>query len=80
DKETLLHELGHALSTGYHGDPWAKATSRLYLKYLHGKELQTAMDNLGHYLSGRRIYKSLYGTKPPVQKEMQSMWLRRKPN
>jgi hypothetical protein len=80
DKETLLHEVGHALSSGYHGDPWAKATARLYLKYLHGKELQTAMGNLGHYLSGRRIYKSIYGTKPPVQKELQSMWLKRKPS
>ncbi len=37
DSETMLHELGHAKSSGYHGDPWAKATAKLYLKYLKGR-------------------------------------------
>ncbi len=79
DKETLLHEVGHALSSGYHGDPWAKQTARLYQKYLKGKELQKAMDNLGHYLSGRRIYKKVYGTRPPKYEDPKSLWLGRKP-
>lgn len=80
DKETLLHEVGHALSSGYHGDPWAKQTARLYKRYLKGKELQRAMDNLGHYLSGRRIYKKVYGTKPPKYEEPKSLWLNRRPS
>ncbi len=79
DKETLLHEVGHALSSGYHGDPWAKQTARLYQKYLKGKELQKAMDNLGHYLSGRRIYKKIYGARPPRYEDPKSLWLGRKP-
>lgn len=79
DAETMLHELGHATSSGYHGDPWAKATAKLYQKYLRGKELQLAMDNLGHYLSGRRIYKKLYGTKPPKYEYPKSMWWHLKP-
>ena len=53
DKETLLHEVGRAPSSGYHGAPWAKATARLYQKYLNGKELTEAIKHLGHYLAGR---------------------------
>jgi hypothetical protein len=79
DKETLLHELGHALSSGYHGDPWAKQTSRLFLKYLKGKEQKQAMNNLAHYLSGRRIYKKFYNEKPPKYEDPKSMWLNLKP-
>ena len=79
DKETLLHEVGHALSSGYHGDPWAKATARLYQKYLKGKELTEAMTHLGHYLAGRRVYKKIYGERPPKYQERPSMWLNRKP-
>ncbi len=80
DKETMLHEVGHALSSGYHGDPWAKATARLYQKYLTGKELMAAMHHLGHYLAGRRVYKKIYGERPPKYQERPSMWLNRKPN
>lgn len=80
DKETLLHELGHALSSGYHGDPWAKQTAHLFQKYLKGKEKQQAMDNLAHYLSGRRIYKKIYNSKPPKYEEPKSMWLNLKPS
>jgi hypothetical protein len=80
DKGTLLHEVGHALSSGYHGDPWAKQTARLYQKYLKGKELQKAIDNLGHYLSGRRIYEKVYGTRPPKSEDPKSLWLGRKPS
>lgn len=59
DKETLLHEVGHALSSGYHGDPWAKATARLYQKYLKGNELTEAMTHLGTtYLVGVSIKRS----------------------
>ena len=79
DKETLLHELGHALSRGYHGDPWAKQSSRLFLKYLKGKEQKQAMNNLAHYLSGRRIYKKIYNDKPPKYEDPKSMWLDLKP-
>lgn len=79
DKETLLHELGHALSSGYHGDPWAKQTARLFQKYLNGKEQKQAMNNLAHYLSGRRIYKKIYKERPPKYIEPKSMWLNLKP-
>lgn len=79
DKETLLHEIGHALSSGYHGDPWARQTARLYLKYLKGKELDRAMTHLGHYRSGRRIYKKIYGVRPPKYIDPPSLWLKRKP-
>lgn len=74
DKETMLHEVGHALSSGYHGDPWAKEASRLYLKYLKGKELKDAMIQIAHYLSGRRVYKTIYGEKAPKAPEIQSLW------
>lgn len=80
DKQTMLHEVGHALSSGYHGDPWAKATARVYQKYLRGKELAEAMTHLGHYLAGRRIYKKIYGTKPPQYFEPPSLWLDRRPS
>ncbi|MEY3406379.1 MAG: hypothetical protein RLZZ556_451 [Actinomycetota bacterium] len=79
DKETMLHEVGHALSTGYHGDPWAKQAARLYKKYLKGKEQEDAMIQLTHYLSGRRIYKSIYGEKAPKPLEIQSLWKNLKP-
>lgn len=79
DKETMLHEVGHALSSGYHGDPWAKQAARLYNKYLKGKELKNAMIQLAHYLSGRRVYKALYGERPPKAPEIQSMWKGLKP-
>jgi hypothetical protein len=74
DKETMLHEVGHALSSGYHGDPWAKQAARLYQKCLKGKELKAAMIQLAHYLSGRRVYKTLYGEKAPKAPEIQSLW------
>ena len=74
DKETMLHEVGHALSSGYHGDPWAKQAGRLYQKYLKGKELKAAMIQLAHYLSGRRVYKTIYGEKAPKAPEIQSLW------
>lgn len=79
DKETLLHEIGHALSSGYHGDPWAKATARLYLKHLKGRELKAAMTHLGHYLAGRRIYKKIYGVRPEKYVDPPSLWLKLKP-
>ena len=79
DKETLLHEVGHALTSGYHGDPWAKATARLYKKYLKGKALKDAMIQLAHYLSGRRVYKALYGERAPKAPEIVSMWKGLKP-
>ena len=79
DNETMLHELGHAKSSGFHGDPWAKATAKLYLRYLGGKEQKLAMDNLGQYLSGRRIYRKLYGQRPPKFIYPKSIWWQRKP-
>ena len=79
DKETLLHELGHALTSGYHGDPWARATARLYKKYLKGKVLKDAMIQLAHYLSGRRVYKALYGERAPKAPEIVSLWKGLKP-
>lgn len=79
DKETLLHELGHALSSGYHGDPWAKQTARLFQKYLPKREQRVAMENLAHYLSGRRVFKKIYKERPPKYIEPKSMWLGLKP-
>ena len=79
DKETMLHEIGHALSSGYHGDPWAKQSARLYQKYLKGKEQGTAMLQLAHYLSGRRIYRAIYGERPPKPEQIQSIWVGLKP-
>ena len=79
DKETMLHEMGHAISQGYHGDPWAKNTWRLYEKYLRGRELKIAQENLCQYLSGRRQYKKVLGKKPPRYEDGDSLWLRRKP-
>jgi hypothetical protein len=76
----MLHEVGHALSSGYHGDPWAKQAARLYLKYLKGKEQKEAMIQLSRYLSGRRVYKSLYGEKAPKAPEIQSLWRDLNPN
>jgi hypothetical protein len=74
DKETMLHEMGHALSSGFHGDPWAKQAARLYKKYLKGKELNYAMLQLAHYLSGRRVYKAIYGERPPKPEPIKSIW------
>lgn len=74
DKETMLHEVAHALSSGYHGDPWAKQAARLYKKYLRGHEFRDSMIQLARYLSGRRIYKALYNEKPPIAPEIQSIW------
>jgi hypothetical protein len=79
DNETMLHEIGHALSSGYHGDPWAKQTARLYKKYLKGREQSRAFNHLVHYLSGRRIYKALFGEKAPKSIEPVSLWLGLKP-
>jgi len=79
DFETMLHELGHAKSSGYHGDPWARATAKLYLKYLEGRTQTLAMENLGQYLSGRRVYRNLYGEKPPKFEYPEGIWLHRKP-
>lgn len=79
DKETMLHEVGHILSSGYHGDPWAKKTALVYKKYMKGRELQQSMDNLGQYLSGRRIYKKIYGEKPPKFVQEKSIWRNLKP-
>lgn len=79
DAETMLHELGHAASSGYHGDPWARATAKLYLKYLKGREQQRALENLGQYLSGRRVYRNIYGEKPPRFEHDRSVWWKLKP-
>lgn len=79
DKETMLHEVAHALSTGYHGDPWAKQAARVYKKYLRGKDLGDAMIQLARCLSGRRIYKEAYGIKAPKPVEIQSIWTNLKP-
>jgi len=75
----MLHELGHAKSSGYHGDPWAKATAKLYLKYLKGRTQTLAMENLGQYLSGRRVYRKFYGEKPPKFEYPKGIWVNRKP-
>jgi hypothetical protein len=32
------------------------------------------MIQLAHYLSGRRVYKTLYGEKAPKAQEIQSLW------
>lgn len=80
DGETMLHELGHAKSSGYHGDPWARATAKLYQKYLSGKEQKLALDNLGQYLSGRRAYYKIFGEKPPKYQDQKSLWWHLKPN
>lgn len=79
DKETMLHELGHVMSSGYHGDPWAKATIDLYRKYLKGRELNRAINHFVYYLSARRVYKKIYGAKPPKSLEPPNIWLNRKP-
>ena len=79
DKETMLHELGHARSAGYHGDPWAKNTWRLYDKYLKDKELRNARNNLCQYLSGRRQYKKVLGKQPPKFLDQKSIWWHLKP-
>ena len=79
DKETMLHELGHARSVGYHGDPWAKNTWRLYDKYLKDKELRNARNNLCQYLSGRRQYKKMLGKQPPKFLDQKSIWWHLKP-
>lgn len=79
DKETMLHELGHARSVGYHGDPWAKNTWRLYDKYLKDKELRNARNNLCQYLSGRRQYKKVLGKQPPKFLDQKSIWWHLKP-
>ena len=79
DKETMLHEVGHVKSSGYHGDPWAKATINLYLKYLKGRELDRAINHFVYYLSARRVYKKMYGQKPPISNIPPNIWLHRKP-
>jgi hypothetical protein len=50
------------------------ATARLYKKYLKGKALKDAMIQLAHYLSGRRVYKALYGERAPKAPVLQSIW------
>ena len=79
DKETMLHELGHAKSSGYHGDPWAKATWKLYKKYLTGRERERAFEAICAYLAGRRVYKSAFKSRPPKYEHPKSIWWRRKP-
>ena len=79
DKETMLHELGHAKSSGYHGDPWAKATWKLYKKYLTGRERERAFEAICAYLAGRRVYKSAFQSRPPKYEHPKSIWWGRKP-
>ena len=79
DKETMLHELAHAKSEGFHGDPWARTTAKLFSKYLSGRELNNALINLGEYRSGQRVYKELFGERPPKYKEPKSVWWHLKP-
>ena len=79
DKETMLHELGHAISSGYHGDPWAKNTWSLYSKYLSGRHLKKAQNNICQYLSGRRVYKKALKKQPPKYLDGPSIWKGRKP-
>jgi hypothetical protein len=74
DKETMLHEMAHAKSPGFHGDPWAANTWMLYTKYLRGKELKVARDNLCQYLSGRRQYKKHLEKVPPKFVDSKSIW------
>ena len=79
DKETMLHEMAHAKSPGFHGDPWAENTWRLYEKYLKGKELTAARNNLCQYLSGRRIDKKALAKQPPKFEDARSIWWHLKP-
>jgi hypothetical protein len=44
------------------------------MKYLKGKALKDAMIQLAHYLSGRRVYKALYGERAPKAPEIKSLW------
>ena len=74
DKETMLHEMAHAKSPGFHGDPWAENTWKFYAKYLKGKELVRAQENLCQYLSGRRQYKKHLGKVPPKFLDSKSIW------
>ena len=75
----MLHELGHAKSSGYHGDPWAKATWKLYKKYLTGRERERAFEAICAYLAGRRVYKSAFQSRPPKYEHPKSIWWGRKP-
>ena len=79
DKETMLHELGHAKSSGYHGDPWARATWKLYRRYLSSKERERAFEAICAYLAGRRVYKSAFQSRPPKYQHPRSIWWHRKP-
>ena len=74
DKETMLHELGHAKSSGYHGDPWARATWKLYRKYLTGRERDRAFAAICQYLSGRRVYRNIFKSKSPKYEHPKSIW------
>lgn len=79
DKETMLHEMAHAKSPGFHGDSWAKNTWKLYDKYLRGKELTLARNNLCQYLSGRRQYKKKLDKIPPKFTDSKSIWWKLSP-
>lgn len=79
DKETMLHELGHAKTYGYHGDSWARATWKLYQKYLTGRERDRAFEAICAYLSGRRAYKNAFKSKPPKYEHPRSIWWGLKP-
>lgn len=79
DKETMLHEMAHAKSPGFHGDPWASNAWKLYDKYLKGKELSLARNDLCQYLSGRRQYKKHLGKVPPKFVDSKSIWWKLSP-
>ena len=55
DKETMLHELGHAKSIGYHGDQWAKNTLETYSPRFPCKITQHYLLLLSHAKPNKRI-------------------------
>ena len=75
DKETMLHEAAHILTIGSHSDKWAKTLFNLYEEYLPAKQSRKAQDEMGRYLSGRRVYLKKYGVKAPKHLDEPSIWI-----
>lgn len=75
DKETMLHEAAHLITIGSHTDRWAKTLFDLYDLYLPKKQARKAQDEMGRYLSGRRVYLKKFGSRAPKHVDEPSIWL-----
>ena len=79
DKDTMLHEIAHLPKDDAHSDAWAKRLWELQETYLNKKDAAVAHLEITRYLSGRRLYITKFGEKPPRYVDQVSIWVTAKP-